>query len=98
MSRGLGPQQQLLLRFADRYRGEPVGYVVDHLRVSERRARKVVQSCVDRGLVIVVDDPNIGRRIWTPEAHSRWKWAQWRADEEREKARLWPANRTGEDE
>ena len=88
MARALGPQQQFVLRLAERYRGEPVGYVADHLGVSERRARKVVQSLVERGLVIVVTDPEIGRRVWTPDAHWRWRLAQRRADQEREGARL----------
>lgn len=76
MGRGLGPQQHKLLALAARYRGEPVGYVADHLGVSERRARKIVQSLVERGLVIVVTDPVISRRVWTPEAHDTWRRAQ----------------------
>ena len=72
MSRGLGPAQRALLTFADRFRGEPVGYVAEHLGVCERRARTVVESLVERGLAIVVTDPDIGRRVWTPQRYDEW--------------------------
>ncbi len=90
MGSGLGPQQRRLLRFAERWRGEPVGYVAEHLGVSERRARKVVQSLVDRGLIVVVTDPLVGRRIWTPEGHKAWVRVQRRAANVAESAQLGP--------
>ncbi len=73
MSRGLGPAQLLLLRLAAKPRGEPVGYVAEHLGVSERRARKAVDSLRERNLVVVIDDPDIGRRVWTPAAFDDWE-------------------------
>lgn len=72
MSRGLGPKQHYVLQWAGRWRGAPVGMIADELGVGERRARKIVESLVERGLVVVVDDPDIGRRVWTPDAHDRW--------------------------
>ena len=93
MSRGLGVAQRALLAYADRFRGEPVGYVAEHLGVTERRARKIVQSLVERGLVVVVGDPNIGRRVWTPERYGEWRRAQGAAEAARESAKL--SNRTG---
>jgi DNA-binding MarR family transcriptional regulator len=76
VSRELGPKQLYLLQWAGRWRGAPVGMIADELGVGERRARKIVESLVERGLVVVVDDPDIGRRVWTPEAHDRWVWVQ----------------------
>jgi DNA-binding MarR family transcriptional regulator len=94
MSRGLGPQQRFVLAQAGRFRGEPVRSVAYHLGATERRALKVIASLVDRGLVVVVKDPWTGdRRIWTPEAHALWKWAQHKADSEREKAFVLPPKR-----
>ena len=91
MSRGLGPQQRRLLDYAGRFRGEPVRYVAEHLRVSERRARKVIESCRLSGLVVVVNDPwTCDRRVFTPDAHWKWTYSQHRADEQREKATLFP--------
>jgi hypothetical protein len=74
MSRGLGPAQLALLRYAGRLRGEPVAYVAEHLGVGERRGRKVVASLVVRGLALVADEPCLepARRIWTPEARAAW--------------------------
>jgi len=98
VSRGLGPKQRRLLDYAGRFRGEPVSLVAEHLGVSERRARKVIESCRDADLVLVVSDPwTRDRRVFTPDAYWKWKWAQHRADAEREKAMLYPPIRTGED-
>lgn len=96
MSRDLGPHQRHLIGLAGKWRGEPVGYVAEHLGVSERRARKVVASLVERGLVVVVNDQYTGqRRIWTPEGHAEWVRAQRRADTDRESALLHPPKRAG---
>ena len=95
MSRKLGPQQRRLLDYAGRYRGEPVYLVAEHLGVSERRARKVIESLADRDELVVVNDPwTRDRRIWTPAAHRTWKHEQERADEQREKVRLYAPSRT----
>jgi hypothetical protein len=95
VSRGLGPKQRDLIRWADRYFGVPVAYLDEILCVTGRRRRKVVQSCVDRGLVVVVNDPYTGqRRVFTPAAHKRWLWEQALADEGRAKAKLWAGMRT----
>ncbi len=97
MSRGPGPQQRRLVELAGRFRGVPVCFLAEQLGVGERRARKVAASCVRLGLVVVEDDPwTHDRRIWTPDAHWRWRWAQHRADAEREKALLFEPRRTGE--
>lgn len=95
MSRGLGPQQRRLLDYAGRYRGEPVSLVAEHLGVSERRARKVIESLFDRDELVVVNDPwTRDRRIWTPAAHWTWKCEQERADEQRKMVTLYPPIRT----
>ena len=88
MSRGLGPQQHRLLALAARWRGVPVALVAELLGVSERRGRKIVASCVDRGLVVVVRDPVEGRRVWTPDAHAGWVRGQRQAAALVESARL----------
>jgi predicted DNA-binding transcriptional regulator len=85
-----------VIALAGKWRGEPVGYVAEHLGVSERRARTVVASLVARGLVHVVDDPHIGRRVWTPSAHADWARAQRKAAQQVETARLHPPTRTAE--
>ena len=96
MSRGLGPQQRRLPDYAGRFRGEPVRYVSEHLGVSERRARKIIESCHRLGLVVVVNDPwTRDRRIFTPDAHWRWTFHQRRADERREMATLYPMRTDG---
>jgi hypothetical protein len=100
VSRGLGPQQLRLICLASRWRGVPVGLVAELLGVSERRGRKIVESCVDRDLVVVVTDPVEGRRVWTPDAHAKWMRAQRHAAALAQSARLpsWSirtAQRTG---
>lgn len=86
MSRDLGPQQVRLLAFADRYRGAPVALLPELLGLTDRRCRKVVQSLVEREMVLVVDDPDSGdRRVWTPTARALWarrqRWGQFVVEE-----------------
>jgi hypothetical protein len=97
MSHGLGPQQRWLLVGAARFRGVPVRLVAHHLGVSQRRALKVVQSLLDRELIVVVHDQwTRDRRIWTPDAYVRWGTAQRDADWQRAMALVEPRIRTGE--
>jgi len=75
-----------LLALADRYRGVPVSLLPEHLGVAERGCRKKVEALVERGLVVVVDDPDSGdRRVWTPKARETWarnqRWAENVAEE-----------------
>ena len=93
--RGLGPQQLALLQLADRFMGVRVDYVSEMFSVTPRRARKLIQSCVEPGLVVVVNDPWTGkRRVFTPSAHRLWVFEQQLADERRETAKLFPGMRT----
>lgn len=94
--RDLGPSQRHLLRFAERYRGTPVRFVAEQLGVKERYARRVVETLVDRGAIVVVYDPwTRDRRVWTPEAHQKWVRVQQIADSRRQEALLYPPIRTG---
>ena len=66
--------------------------------MSQRRARKVIESCVRLDLVVVVSDRwTRDRRVFTHDAYWHWKWAQHRADAERKKAMIYSPTRTGED-
>ena len=90
----LGPKQRLLIRFAERFRGTPVRFVAEQLGVRERRARKVIESLVDRGELVVVNDPwTHDRRVFTPEAHRKWVRRQELADFRRHEALLYPPQR-----
>ncbi|HTU38624.1 MAG TPA: hypothetical protein VMF35_11560 [Acidimicrobiales bacterium] len=76
MSRGLGPQQLRLLELLDdewRREGLRVCDVPALLGVEERRGRAIVTSLVERALVKVVDDPVLGRRVWSPERLRVWQ-------------------------
>lgn len=96
MGREIGSQQRRVLALAGRFRGVPVALVAELLSVKERRARKVVMSLVDRGQLVVVNDPWTGqRRAWTPDSHAHWVRAQRQADADRATALLWPPIRTG---
>jgi hypothetical protein len=95
MGRDIGHQQRRVLDLAGRYRGVPVALVAELLGVSDRRARKVIESLVDRDAVVVVyDEWTRDRRAWTPDARWTWVNAQRWADEARDRALLWPT-RTG---
>ena len=97
MSHDLGPQQRRVVRWAGRFRGAPVAFIAEDLGVTERRARKVIESLVDRELVVVVNDPwTSQRRVWTPDAHRKWERAQRRADASREQAKLYAPVRTAQ--
>ncbi|HXN61397.1 MAG TPA: hypothetical protein VN886_13185 [Acidimicrobiales bacterium] len=93
MSRGLGRQQLALLAYAARPRGLPVSYVPEILNLTPRRGRKVVLSLRSHGLVVVVQDPVIGRRIFTPEAYEGWKRAQRHLAHLTEQLQLYPNRR-----
>ena len=93
MSRSLDPKQLALLAYAARPRGLPVSYVPGILNLAGSRSRRVVRSLVDRGLVVVVRDPVIGRRVWTPEAHAWWIWGQHHLARLTEQLQLYPTRR-----
>ena len=73
VSRGLGPvQEELLAILGAAHVCISVGDLPELLGVGERFSRTVVASMVDRELVEVVNDAELGRRAWLPRQRMRY--------------------------
>jgi hypothetical protein len=78
VSRGLGPKQvRLLAMLAERRKGIYTGDLPALLNMQPRKARALVSSLADRGLVATAKDAGESRRVWLPDRR-RW----WLADRE----------------